>query len=181
MPRAAATPERRQPAGRVTLEPIDLERHGALLATWRAAPHVTRWWLEPSTPLEGIDSARHEHALIAIDGVPAGYVRWTPRTAEELAAVGLDDIPEGSIDIDILIGEAGRTGRGVGPQALRLLLGRLKSETTAPLAGLCTSIENAHAIAAFQKAGFRKHAQFDDPHHGRMWLLLAEVSGRLRM
>jgi RimJ/RimL family protein N-acetyltransferase len=77
------------------------------------------------------------------------------------------------VDIDLFLGEADWLGRGVGPAALEILLARLANEG-APLAGLCPSVENAVAIRAFAKAGFRKLRQIDDPSVGRCWVLVVK-------
>jgi aminoglycoside 6'-N-acetyltransferase len=175
----AGTPDNR--VHTVTLEQIDLDRHAGLLADWRSRPHVTEWWLQPEFPLDGVTGESHEHALIAVDGLPVGYLRWRPVDRISLDEFGFHDVPEGSIDIDIFIGEPKHTGQGTGPAALRMLLERLKADTAAPLAGLCTSVQNLRAIDAFEKAGFRKFREYDDPRHGRCWLLVAEVSAPRRM
>lgn len=59
--------------------------------------------------------------------------------------------------------------------ALRLLLERLRKQKKGPLAGLCTSIENAVAIRCFEKAGFRKLRQYDDPTYSRCWVLVVDL------
>ena len=51
--------------------------------------------------------------MIATDGTPFHTLRRVSR--ETLNAVGLADIPEGSIDIDLFLGEPAWVGKGVGP------------------------------------------------------------------
>jgi RimJ/RimL family protein N-acetyltransferase len=94
-----------------------------------------------------------------------------------LEAAGLHEIPEGSVDIDIAIGEADYIGCGVGSRALHLVVQRLGSERSIPLVMMGTSVENAIAIRACEKAGFRRLRTFDDPDYGPCWLLVYEAPG----
>ena len=65
-----------------------------------------------------------------------GYLRWQRVRPEELVAAGLEGaVPEGSVDVDILLGEKEASGRGVGPRALESLVERLREEGAAPLVG----------------------------------------------
>jgi RimJ/RimL family protein N-acetyltransferase len=66
------------------------------------------------------------------------------------------------VDIDILIREPTCIGRGIGPEALTLLLKRLENEGV-KIAGLATSVSNRSAIRAFEKAGFRLFRDFEEP------------------
>jgi len=52
------------------------------------------------------------------DGVPAGYLSWQTPPRDELEAVGLADLPEDLMDIDILIGEPELIDCGVGQRSL---------------------------------------------------------------
>jgi aminoglycoside 6'-N-acetyltransferase len=94
---------------------------------------------------------------------------------EALAAAGLTDIPTDAVDCDIFIGERAWLGRGVGPQALRLLLKQLSAEDRFSMLGLCTSIENEVAVRAFEKAGFVRRKQYEDPTFGPCWVMVAKL------
>ncbi len=157
----------------ITLIPVDPAVHGARIARWLRSAHVTRWWGDPVGRLDQFEaSGPGDHAIIARDGTPIGYVRWETVDPEALAAVGLDGIPAKSIDIDIFIGEPAEAGRGAGPQALDLLFKHLRETTDAPLAGLCTSVDNHRAHAAFLKAGCERLTQFDDPAFGPCYVFV---------
>ena len=72
----------------------------------------SRWWCDPEERLQQFDATPVEnHALIARDAVPIGYMRWKTLSLKDLAAVGLTGIPENSVDIDIFIGSSGEAGR----------------------------------------------------------------------
>jgi aminoglycoside 6'-N-acetyltransferase len=93
--------------------------------------------------------------VIAANGARVGYLRWQVVSREILDSVGLEEIPANSVDIDILIGEVSYVGRGIGPQALQLLIKRLREDASHPMLGLTTSVHNYAAQRAYRKAGFR--------------------------
>ena len=160
----------------IELLPIDPARDRNRIAEWLAAPFVSRWWGDPAARLKQFDATPAEnHALIARGGVPIGYLRWETVSLEELAAVGLSDIPENAADVDIFIGSSGEAGRGAGPHALQLLFDRLRATTRAPMAGLCTSVDNHHAQAAFAKAGCTRLTQYDDPDYGPCFVFARQL------
>ncbi len=74
--------------------------------------------------------------MIACDARPIGYLRWQKVSRETLDNIGLFEIPAGSGDIDILIGETDSVGRGLGPKALSLLIDALRLDESVRLLGL---------------------------------------------
>jgi aminoglycoside 6'-N-acetyltransferase len=165
-------------AGPVSLVPFDRSR-AALLADWLARPHVARWYPDPVARLEwALDPPPGgAHSLIDCEGRPFGYLSWRKVARETLDAVGLQEIPAGSVDIDILIGEADCIGRGLGPKALALLVERLRADPTVPLAGLTPSVDNLAARRAYEKAGFRKLREYEAPGFGRGVLMVMRLNG----
>jgi aminoglycoside 6'-N-acetyltransferase len=160
----------------VALEPFAWSSCGELLSAWLRRPHVQRWWRETGHWLEQIrTTAAKDHAIITVSGRPVGYIRWQPVSRRILDELGLFEIPSGGADIDLFLGEPEWLGRGVGPTALRLLLARLGDDGV-PLAGLCPSVENFVAIRAFEKAGFGKLREFNDPSVGQCWVLTIELT-----
>ena len=107
----------------VTLTPFsntDVE----LLRHWLTAPHVAVWYPDPedhiawaANPLPSGD-----RALITVGGRAVGYIRWQSVSREVLDSVGLDEIPAGSVDVDMLIGDSAFVGQGIGPKALLVLV-----------------------------------------------------------
>jgi len=138
----------------VRLLPFDAATDLARVGAWLREPEVERWW-GPADAAEAA-IARHDprdSALIAADGEPVGYLVWQVPTPEELRAAGLSDLPADLVDIDLLIGEAGAPGRGVGPQALELLAERLRAAGVRTI-GLATAEAHTRARRAYAKAGF---------------------------
>ncbi len=113
-----------------------------------------------------------DHAIIAVDQQPAGYIRWNPVPRLVLDMLGLHDIPAGSIDIDVLLGDVALTGQGVGPRALDLLTQTLTRDGAKRLFGLTTSVENIAAQKAFGRAGFVKDRIYQAPGLGACWLMI---------
>jgi aminoglycoside 6'-N-acetyltransferase len=161
----------------VGLEVFDPQRDLQLLERWLRSPHVARWWGNPDLQLKTLEQRSEEtHALITADGRPAGYLCWQRPSREELDAAGLTDLPKDLVDIDILIGEPELLGRGVGPQALVLLLAKLRGEGVG-FAGVGTSISNRAAVRAYEKAGFRLFKDFSEPGSGPCRYLVAQLRG----
>jgi aminoglycoside 6'-N-acetyltransferase len=155
---------------------FDPRRHVESLKSWLSRPHVARWWGDPEQELRSsLQRPTGSHAVIVADDKPVGYLCWERPSREELEAVGLADLPEGLVDIDILIGETEFVGRAVGPRALGLLLARLREEPQLSLAGLGTSVSNRVAIRAYEKAGFRLFREFDDGEYGRCIYMVARL------
>jgi aminoglycoside 6'-N-acetyltransferase len=137
---------------------------------WLLEPHVKRWWDDgshPPYPDGQIDEYREAmqgrdptyHYLARIDDRPVGMFQHY-RIADDpeyAAALALD---EEAVGVDLFIGEADLTGRGHGPALLRAFL----RDVALPFhrIDVCVigpSVSNAHAIRAYEKAGFRRLRQ----------------------
>jgi aminoglycoside 6'-N-acetyltransferase len=146
----------------VELIPFDVAHDLPQLRVWLARPHVTRWWGDRDEALAAIrQHSPTAHALIAVDARPVGYLCWQSPLSEELAAAGLSDLPADLIDVDILIGEPDFVGRGIGPQALTLLLDRLRALGRTSV-GIAAAAANPRARRAYERAGFRLFRTFHE-------------------
>ncbi len=161
----------------VSLHPFDPARHSELLRTWLKRQHVRRWWGDPEQTFKASQEPSHavHQAIIFTASTPVGYVRWQRMSRAELKAAGLLEVLEQTYDIDIFIGEIARLGRGIGPEALRILLRQLRRDPSIPCASVGTSVANTSAIRAYEKAGFRRLRLFDDPEWGRCWIMVAQL------
>jgi RimJ/RimL family protein N-acetyltransferase len=159
-------------SSKTSLQPFNPDLHAGILARWLSAPHLVRWWGDPEGVLPPPPAAGGE-AIIMVGDAPVGFVRWERPTRAQLTAAGLPDVPEGSIDIDIAIGERGWLGAGVGPEALRQLVKRLRRENPkAAMIMMAPSLYNHGAERACEKAGFAFARRFDDPERGPMLLMV---------
>lgn len=148
-----------------------------LLEVWLHALHVAPWFPRPENVLAfaAAPPDGSGQALIAADGDPVGYLRWTRVDRETLDELDLAEIAEGSADVDILIGETGATARGIGPQALEQLAQRLARQGV-PTLGLTSSPDNRRAHRAFVRAGFEHTRDYVDPGQGRAFLFTRELA-----
>ncbi|GAB4173310.1 MAG: hypothetical protein Fur006_02520 [Coleofasciculaceae cyanobacterium] len=157
----------------VTLTPFS-STDVTLLSRWLVAPHVARWYPDPEEHIRWSVNPPPggERVLIAVEDRHVGYIRWQTVSREVLDAVGLHEIPAGSVDVDILIGDSDFIGRGIGPKALLLLLSQLRQRRDVPLVGLTTNIQNLSAQRAYSKVGFHILREYSPPGYGRCYLMI---------
>lgn len=146
-----------------------------LIERWLHADHVRRYWGEPGDNarlLREPPAAGNGRAIIEADGRKVGLVLWQHPTRQELDGAELHDIPESVIDIDIMIGEAYETGRGVGTKAIRMVAETALADPTVPFIIGATMTNNVASLRAFEKAGFKQDREFDDVPSGRYVLMV---------
>ena len=143
---------------RIHFEPLT-EDDVPLLTRWLQEPHVRAFW---------DDGERDEAAVRAhyfrvgrdvpgfvyrVDGRAAGFIQTEKVTSEHefwpWAA------PERETwGIDLLIGEVGLTGRGLGPQVIRAFIARLRRQRPdLQRIVIHPNARNTGAIRAYEKAG----------------------------
>jgi aminoglycoside 6'-N-acetyltransferase len=145
---------------KVTLAPFVPKRDLATIESWIKYPHIVQGWGDSEETRERID--RHlpaDSAMINADAIPVGYICWQEPTKQELAEAGLESLPHGLVDIDIMIGDPNYLGQGVGPQALSLLLSQLSADGV-KIVGLATTVSNERALKAYEKVGFIRYRRF---------------------
>ena len=143
----------------------------SLVRDWLEREHVRRWWRdsldesigEYEKAIDGLDPS--EHYLIVVDGSPVGmietYLVSDHPDWEQIVRVG-----EGVAGVDLLIGEQGLTGRGLGPRVLEAFaVGVVFADEGTHAIVAAVDEENVHSWRAFEKAGFR-HVQ-DVEEEGR--------------
>jgi aminoglycoside 6'-N-acetyltransferase len=152
------------------------------LSTWLAAPHVARWWPDPSdlesvrvkyTPMvERTDTTRG--FVVCEDGRPVGFLQCYALADEpgweRALAPALDTTvdPSGSMGLDYLIGDVGDVGRGVGTEMLTSFAARVwTTEPRATSLVVCVQQANAASWRALERAGFERQwsgtVDSDDP------------------
>jgi aminoglycoside 6'-N-acetyltransferase len=128
---------------KLVLEPTRPE-HAERLRALRGTPEVARWW---DGPEEGwpLTAEPDLHKLtILFDGEVAGFVQYWE-----------EPDPSGRhADVDIFLGP-GHQDRGLGTEAMRTVVRHLIDERGHHRITLGTSVDNARAIRAYEKIGFR--------------------------
>jgi aminoglycoside 6'-N-acetyltransferase len=131
----------------ITIRPI-LPEDAPALATILAQPSVARWWGD-------FDEERVEQDLIVgepdqrvfaieLDGRLVGAIQSSEETDPEFRHAGLD-----------LFIDAAEHGHGIGPVAIRQLARRLIDEEGHHRLTIDPAADNARAIRAYEKVGFR--------------------------
>jgi aminoglycoside 6'-N-acetyltransferase len=144
---------------RVDLEPLDIS-HVRRLRELHRQPGVTKWWgpMESSFPFDEPESQRF---AIVSGGEIVGMIQWGDDSHEENRHAYLD----------IFVGDD-YAGRGIGTDAMRLLIRRLVDEHRYHRITLDPAVENAPAIRSYEKAGFRavgtfRHSYLE--HESKQW------------
>jgi aminoglycoside 6'-N-acetyltransferase len=127
-----------------------------LLATWLAEPHIAKWWGGVDEELASIEysmtSVETRPMIAELDGRPIAYLQYYDPYLEEDHPY--QDQPKGTLGIDISIGNAELVGIGHGSAIIRQLTSEL-FENGAKRIVIDPDPENAQAIRAYEKAGFR--------------------------
>ena len=137
------------------------------LFTWLARPHVKRWYApEPRTYMEVV--ARYQPRtlpdnpvrsfIVQVDGADAGYIQKYPLApfAGYRRRLDLEGEP-GVMGMDLFLGDAWRTGLGLGSYVIRRFV---EDEVLAdPAVTACIAGPHegdAQSIQAFERAGFHR-------------------------
>lgn len=154
-----------------------------LLHAWLNRPHVAEWWddrltrehVEEDFGAE-IGSPVIRHYLAYLDGEPVGFI-------QDYNVMGAD--PEwwpdakdpGARGIDQFLANEHQLGKGLGSRMVRELVARLFADPAVTTVQTDPRPDNARAIRAYEKAGFRRLHVVDTPD-GPALLMLAERERR---
>jgi RimJ/RimL family protein N-acetyltransferase len=128
-----------------------------LLVAWFALPHVREWWPDNLSAEQiaakycaRIGSKDIVPMLIYADGKPIGFIQYCRATKEEWP-----DEPEGTIGLDLFIGESDYLGKGYGTTAIQTLITQLLTNPTVKRIIIDVDPNNTRAIRSYEKAGFK--------------------------
>ncbi|MEO1543330.1 MAG: GNAT family N-acetyltransferase [Pseudomonadota bacterium] len=144
------------------------------LKRWLNLPGVVQWWGTPNAVEAEIrivfETASAVARIIEWDGAPIGYAHAIDAThwGEELPVA----IPAGTYDVDCLIAEPQHRGRGLGRQAVEMLVNEVFSTTLCVACSVVISVRNEQAVRAYEKVGFKWVEVFEDPQFGPSWLMI---------
>lgn len=127
-----------------------------LLAAWLAEPHVVEWWGDPDQGLaeirDAMESVSVEPLIVELQGRPIAYLQsYDPHMEDDHP---YQDQPTGTLGIDLTIGVSDLVGIGHGSAIVRQFADALFEEG-APRLIIDPHPDNARAIRAYEKAGFR--------------------------
>ena len=148
------------------IQPADIPT----LHRWRNLPHVSQWW-DPHNPT--LAEAHAEYSaymrpdyrvdayIIVLDGTGIGYIQsWQVGDFPDYKPyLTLDDREMG---VDVFIGERERLHQGIGTAAINQFLAEhVFNGPSVPACIIDPLPENAAAIRAYEKAGFRHVKTFE--------------------
>jgi len=152
------------------------DRDWAQIRSWLADPDIQKWW-GPSAAAEAevitaLGSAPAIARMVEVDGEAVGYCHAIDASVwgDQLP----DDLPPGTWDLDIIIGNPAHRGKGAGSIALGMLRDEVFSTTLAVAVCIFPSIENEAAVRAYEKIGFYWTRIWNDPVSGPSWFMISE-------
>lgn len=136
-----------------------------LLGEWLRQPHVAAWWGDPGRGLDeirqGLDDVSVEPMIVELNGRPIAYAQsYDPHLEDDHPYA---DQPFGTLGIDLSIGDPELTCRGHGTAIVKQLCDLLFAEG-APRVVIDPDPDNARAIRAYEKAGFKRLGLRDSIH-----------------
>jgi len=160
---------------RVTLRPID-EADRAPLRSILADPGVARWW-GTASPDEAVADLFEPYQIgfvIEVDGAVVGSLQVAEEDEPDYRHAGID-----------LFLAPDHQGRGLGPEAIRLIARYLFEVRGHHRLTIDPAAENLHAIRAYDRVGFRPVGVMRQYERGRdgTWhdgLLMDLLVGELR-
>jgi aminoglycoside 6'-N-acetyltransferase len=139
---------------------------------WLAVPHVRQWWGDPEKQFglvsEDMDHPSMQQFIVAASGRPFAYLQCYDPAAWPDNGFGTQ--PDGARGIDQFIGEPDMVGRGHGSALIRAFVADVL-QRGAPRVITDPDPQNARAIRAYKKAGFREDRLVDTPD-GRAMLMV---------
>jgi aminoglycoside 6'-N-acetyltransferase len=110
----------------------------------RATPEVSRWWDAPAEGFPWTDDPEATRLTIEVDGAVAGMIQFSEELEPKYRHAGID-----------LFLDPALHGRGLGTEAVRQVVCLLIEERGHHRIVIDPAVDNAAAIRAYEKAGFR--------------------------
>ncbi len=145
-----------------------------MIADWIARAHWQEWWGDPDTEIgyirdmiEGRDGTRP--FIFHVDGEATGYIQvWDvgPHQTEQWAVhhPWLMALPIDAIGVDLSIGPDEKLSQGIGSAVLKAFAQALVNDGHRTII-IDPDLDNARAIRAYFKAGFRPMPNLDGMKH----------------
>jgi aminoglycoside 6'-N-acetyltransferase len=138
-----AGPERSGGRGELVLRPLAAGDENELRRI-HGTPEVMRWWDIPDEAFPW-DEPEATRLTIEVDGTVAGLIQFTEEHEPKYRHAGID-----------LFLDPALHGRGLGTAAVRRVVRHLVDERGHHRITIDPAVDNAAAIRAYEKAGFRR-------------------------
>jgi aminoglycoside 6'-N-acetyltransferase len=149
-------------------------RDASVLSQWLHAPDIEAWWGTLASAQSEIrlvaESPSALRRMIDADGETVGYAH-----AFDSGLSAHSDHPaivSGAWMCHAFVGSAPHRGRGIGQQALDLLVIEVFATTLAVACAVVVPVRRERAARAYEATGFRWVAISNDPVLGPSWLML---------
>lgn len=149
-----------------------------LLHEWLNRPHVAEWW-DDRLSLEQVEadfgrdigSPFIRHYLACLEGEPVAFIQdYTVKGADP--EWWPDETDPGARGIDQFLANAHQLGQGLGSRMVREFVAHLFSDPAVTKVQVDPSPDNARAIRAYEKAGFRRVGIVETPDGPAMLLVV---------
>lgn len=152
------------------------EKDVPLIARWRSDPAVIMFYSGRDRPLDEAGVRRqylarsandapeevreYQACLVEKDGRPVAFVQFYRPRPDELSPFHYP--PEEVIfGIDLLIGDPGLWGKGLGSRIIEMTCDYLREKKSARRVIADPRVDNHRSVKAFERAGFRKVTRLD--------------------
>lgn len=164
----------------LSFRPIE-EADFPLLYQWVHTPHVKKWWypdaLEWDLFVEKYRKKLHSDSqwgFIVYCGIhPIGYIQYYD--ASKIADAFGNCDPVGTYGMDLYIGDLEFIGKGYGTQILREFMKKITEERSVTKFVIDPHAANRAAIKTYEKVGFKRLYEVDQPLYGRILLMELEL------
>ena len=143
----------------VTVDDLDL------LNAWRREPHVAEWWDDAPYAADDLQDPDVTMRIVEAHGRPFAFVQ--DYGVHDEAGHHFAHLPPGSHGMDQFIGPPAMIGRGHGSAFIAQRMAELFG-AGAPVLAVDPHPDNARAIAAYRKVGFRIAGEARDTRWGRV-------------
>jgi aminoglycoside 6'-N-acetyltransferase len=155
----------------LALRPIE-QRDVDELRRIHALPEVARWWDEPAADFPFGDDPDSTRFVIEVDGAVAGLIQFGEEEEPKYRHAAIDIFLDPRFH-----------GRGIGSEAVRRVARHLIDERGHHRITIDPAADNAAAIRAYEKVGFRPVGvmrEYERDHEGAGWHdgLLMELLAR---
>lgn len=149
-----------------------------LLHEWLNRPHVAEWW-EGAVGYDyvhesftgDIANPMIDPMLACLNGEPVGYVQ-VYRVMGADPEWWQDETDPGARGIDQFLANAEQLNQGLGSRMVREFVARIFADPAVTKIQTDPSPNNPRAIRAYEKAGFRRHAQIATPDGPALLMLI---------